>query len=333
MAAAPHTVVVIGASFGGLPIAHALLKDVFPTAGKPCKLVLINPSEEFYWKIGSPRSITRPDKLPMDKVLLNFLPTFSKYGAQFEFIKGKASQIDPATRTVSTDTGASVHYDQLVIASGTYFDNDLWSTARGTDALRNEVNSLHAALPNAQTVVVGGGGPAGVETAGELGEAYGGKKEIIIYSGAESLLSRLQNKKTGASSQAMLEKMGVKVIHNVLIKDVQKQGHQTVLTLSNGETKTVDVYIGATGDKPNSSYVPKAWLNERGKVLTDPNTLRVTAEGAQGVYCCGSVGSYSDGSILDTKLAYTAAVESVKLDMAGTSKLNPIPTGHRERSH
>lgn len=324
---APHTVVVVGASYGGLPVAHALLKDVLPASGKEYKLVLINPSEEFYWKVGAPRAITRPEMLPMDKALLNFLPTFQKYGDKFQFIKGKVTAIEPDSRNVDVNTGDKIHYDQLVIASGTYFDNDLWSTSRGTDALRQEVQDLHKRLPSAQSILIGGGGPCGVETAGELGEAYGGKKEIILLSGGSRLLNRTHNQAPSKLSQQMLEKMGVTVTHNVLVKSTTKEGDKNIVTLSNGETKTVDVYIGAAGDKPNTSFVPKDWLNERGQVKTDANTLRVDVPGVTGVYCVGSVASYSDGSILDTKLAYTAAVESVKLDLNGESEwdANPVP--------
>lgn len=315
---AAHTIIVIGASYGGLPVAHSLLKDVLPTAGKDYKLVLINPSEEFYWKVGAPRAITRPDMLPMDKALLNFLPTFSKYGDKFQFIKGKVTALDPTNKTIEVNTGDKISYNQVVIASGTYFDNDIWSTSRGTEALRNEVRDLHTRLPNAQTIMIAGGGPCGVETAGELGEAYGGKKEIILLSGGDRLLGRLKNQAPSKLSQQYLEKMGVTVTHKVQVKSTTKEGDKTLVTLSNGEAKTVDVYIGAVGDKPNSAFVPKEWLTERGQIKTDPNTLRV--EGAPGVYCVGSVASYSDGSILDTKLAYKAVVESVKLDLNGESK-------------
>lgn len=320
-----HTVVVIGASYGGLPVAHGILKDVLPACGKDYKLILINPSEEFFWKVGAPRAVTRPDMLPLEKALLNFLPTFQQYGDKFQFIKGKATGIEPTARTVTINTGDSVHYDQLVIASGTIFDNDLWSTARGSEALVAEVKDLQARLPNASSILIAGGGPTGVETAGELGEAYGGKKEITLLSGGERLLSRLQNQKPSQSAQDMLEKMGVTVVHQVQVKSAKKEGDKTVLTLSNGETRTVDVYIGAAGDKPCSSFVPKTWLDERNKVKTDGNTLRVTAPESTGVYCVGSVASYSDGSILDTKLAYKACIESVKLDLSGAGKSPALP--------
>lgn len=306
-------------------MAHALLKDVLPTSGKDYKLVLVNPSEEFYWKVGAPRAIIRPEKLSMDKALLNFLPTFEKYEDKFQFIKGKVTSIEPASKTVEVNTGDKIRYDQVVIASGTYFDNDLWSTSRGTDALKQEVSDLHNRLPSAESIMIGGGGPCGVETAGELGEAYGGKKEIILLSGADRLLHKPRNQAPSKLSQQMLEKMGVTVTHKVRVQSVTKEGEKTVVTLDNGETKTVDIYIGAVGDKPNNSFVPKDWLDEKGRVKTEANTLRVNVPGVTGAYCVGSVASYSDGSILDTKLAYTAAVESVKLDLNGESKWNVEP--------
>lgn len=321
-----HTIVVIGASYGGLPVAHSLLKDVLPTSGKEYKLVLINPSEEFYWKVGAPRTITRPDMLPLEKALLNFLPTFEKYGDKFQFIKGKVTALEPASRTVEVNTGDKIHYDQVVIASGTIFENDIWSTSRGTQALKDQVADLHNRIPNAQTILIAGGGPCGVETAGELGEAYGGKKEIILLSGGDRLLSRLQNQGPSKISQQMLEKMGVTVTHNVQVKSASKEGEKFVVAFNNGESKTVDVYISAVGDKPNSSFVPKDWLTERGQIKTDGNTLRVDVPGVEGVYCVGTVASYSDGSIMDTKMAYKAAVASVKADLPGTSKSTDFAT-------
>lgn len=316
---ATHTIVVIGASFGGLPVAHALLKDVLPTSGKDYKLVLINPTEEFYWKVGAPRAITRPDMLPLDKALLNFLPSFEKYGDKFQFIKGKATALEPASKTVEVNTGDRIQYDQVVIATGTIFENDIWSTSRGSQVLREQVADLHKRLPGAQSILIAGGGPCGVETAGELGEAFGGKKEITLLSGGERLLSRLQNQKPSHISQQMLEKMGVTVTHNIQVKSSVKEGEKFVITLSNGETKTVDVYISAVGDKPNSSFVPKDWLNERSQIKTDANTLRLDVPGVEGVYCVGAVASYSDGSIMDTKMGYKAAVASVKADLPGTN--------------
>jgi len=89
------------------------------------------------------------------------------------------------------------------------------------------------------------------------------------------------------------------------------------LKLSNGETKTVDVYIEAIGDKPSTKFVPQEWLDENQRVKTDAHTLRLDVPGVEGVYCIGSAASYSDGSVLDIKFAKPAILESIKLDLQG----------------
>lgn len=69
-----------------------------------------------------------------------------------------------------------VKYDSLIIASGTSFTSPLWSVSAGSERLSAALRDFHEHLPGSSSVLVAGGGPAGVETAGELGETYGGKK-------------------------------------------------------------------------------------------------------------------------------------------------------------
>lgn len=326
---AAHQIVIIGASFGGLGVAQGLLKTVLPEVSQggkqKYKVIQISPNDEFFWKIGAPRVIANPTSLPLDKALVPIAPHFKNYTTeQYEFIKAYATSIDPASKTVHTSTSAAVHYDSLVIASGTSFATHLWTVSDGSEPLKAALEEVHKRLPGAQSVLVAGGGAAGVETAGELGEVYGKKKEITLVSGAASLLPRLQNKKMGQDAQSRLERMGVKVINGgVKVVEHTKADGKDVLKMSNGETKTVDVYIEATGDKANTKFVPQEWLNDRQQVKTDPQTLRLDVAGVTGVYCFGSVGSYSDGSVMDIKFAKPAILETLKLDLqgAGTSCL------------
>ncbi|KAL2426630.1 Oxidoreductase phnG [Exophiala dermatitidis] len=317
-----HNIVIIGASFGGLGVAQGLLKQVIPTLpkDKSYKVTQIAPNDEFFWKIGAPRVIVNPNALPLDKALIPIAPYFKDYKPeQYEFIKAYVTSIDPSTKTVHTSTSAAVPYDSLVIASGTTFSTHLWSVSDGSEPLKEAIKEIHARLPNAQTILVAGGGAAGVETAGELGEVYGKKKEITLLSGAASLLPRLHNKKMGQDAQARLEKLGVKVINDGIrvVEHTRQDDGKEVLKLSNGETKTVDVYIEATGDRANTKFVPQEWLDDKGRVKTDPATLRLDVPGVTGVYCIGSVGSYSDGAVLDVKFAKGALLESIKLDLQG----------------
>jgi len=318
-----HIIVIIGASFGGLSVAHGLLKNVLPqvsNGGKQSyKVVQIAPNEEFYWKIGAPRVIGNSQSLPLEKALIPIAPGFKSYSKeQYEFIKAYVTSIDASSRTVHTSTSAAVHYDSLVIASGTTFSSPLWTVTDGSEALKEAISEIHQKLPGAESILIAGGGAAGVETAGELGEVYGNKKNITLLSGSTSVLSRLQNKKMGQDAQSRLEKMGVKVLNNSLrvVEHTSANGKE-VLKLSNGETRTVDVYIEATGDKPNSKFVPQEWLDNSQRVKTDPQTLRLDVSGVSGVYCIGTVASYSDGTVMDVKFAMPAILESIKLDLQG----------------
>jgi apoptosis-inducing factor 2 len=322
---ATHSIVVIGASFAGLGAAQHLLKDVIPQVSNggnnAYKVVQIAPNDEFFWKIGAPRVIGNPKSLPLEKALIPIAPGFKQYSKeQYEFIKAYVTSIEPASRTVHTSTSQSIHYDSLIISSGTKFtsQDNIWSVADGVEPLKEAIHKLHEKIPAAQSILIAGGGPAGIETAGELGEIYGGQKEITILSGTTSLLPRISNKAAGRDAQSRLEKMGLKVINdNVRVTEETTEGGKYVLKLSNGESKTVDVYINATGDKPNASFVPPEWLNENGQIKTNPNTLRLDVPGAEGIYVYGSVGSYSNGSIFDIKFAQGALLETIKLDLQG----------------
>ena len=320
---AAHQIVIIGASFGGIPTAHGLLKDILPqleaNGKQKYKVVMISPSTEFFWKIGAPRAIVNPKALPIEKVLVPIADGFRSYSKdKFEFVQAYVNSIDPATQTIQTSLSTSIHYDSLVIASGTSFESPLWHLSNGSEPLAAAMKELHERLPKASSVLVVGGGPAGVETAGELGETYGGKKEITIVSGADRLLPRLRNANVGNDAEHRLTKMGVKVINGgVKVTSTATEGNKTIVKLSNGNDMLVDVYIGATGDKPNNKFVPQAWLNAKGYVKTDPHTLRLDVPEVNNVYCFGSVASYSNGSVLDTKFALKPLLESIRLDLLG----------------
>ena len=130
---------------------------------------------------------------------------------------------------------------------------------------------------------------------GEINSVYP-KLDLTILSGASRLLPRL-TPKNGATAEKMLASKGVKAVHDVKVESTQKSGSQTIIKLSDGTTKTVDIYIDATGSRPNSGYLPKDWLNEKGYVKTeDIKTLRTPIHG---VYAIGDVASYSTGGVLD----------------------------------
>lgn len=331
-----HNVVVIGGSFAGLPVAHTVLKNVIPTLGssQSYKVFIISPNAEFYWKVGAPRAIANPKALPEDKAFVNIAEGFKKYDkSQFEHIKAFATSIDPSNQTISYSDSlkgaatSTLHYDSLILASGTSFKDPIWSVQQGEAATKQALREIHAQLEKAETIVIAGGGAAGVETAGELGSLYGKSKKVTLLSGAPQLLPRLQNPAVGKDAQAKLEKMGVEVVHNLRIESSTKDNSgRSTLRMDDGTERVVDVQLDATGDAPNSTFIPKEWLNEKGFVKTDTSTLRADIPGVKNVYVLGSIGSYSKGGIPEILFGFKVVCESIRIDLAGESK--PFSTFH-----
>ena len=157
---------------------------------------------------------------------------------------------------------------------------------------------------------------------GEIGTLYP-KPEKTILSGAAHLLPRLRPA-IGADAESKLAYLGVKTIHNVKVRSTSRTSSgKILLELSDNTTKTVDVYIDATGGRPNSSFLPSTWLNERGYVETDPQTMRVTP--TTGVYAIGDVASYSNGAYLDMAEAVRPLCSSLVIDQSDAKSGKPIP--------
>ncbi len=114
--------------------------------------------------------------------------------------------------------------------------------------------------------------------------------------------------------------MGVTTIHNAKVTSTTPAANagKTTVTLSDNTTKTVDVYIDATGGRPNSSFLPSAWLNEKGYVLTDPKTLRSPT--AANIYAVGDVASYSAGSAMDATDPIRPLCSSILADLSPDPK-------------
>ena len=76
------------------------------------------------------------------------------------------------------------NYDVLVIATGSRpGSKGPWKTSlKGHEETLRELHELHEEVGRAKSIVIGGGGATGAETAAELAFEYGAKKEITIVS-------------------------------------------------------------------------------------------------------------------------------------------------------
>lgn len=176
---AVHNILIIGANFGGIGAAHYLLRHTIPILeskdqSTTYKVTLISPSTHFFWKIGAPRTLASPDLLPISKAFALIEDGFKDYPSdRFELVLGSATSLNESLKNVTIDPLApssttSVSYSTLIIATGTKSTSALW-TLHGSHTKSIEAfEALHKSLPEASSILIAGGGPAGTETAGRL---------------------------------------------------------------------------------------------------------------------------------------------------------------------
>jgi len=343
------TILVVGAGYAGLSAAHYTLKHIIPALpnkGEGYSLTLVDPSDEFFARPAAPRAVVSDKLLSNKSCFLDFQSHFKQYGpGKFLFIKGKATALDHTARTVtvakSSGEPETVAYYALIIATGTLSASPLLGLHKDAEFVKDSWKAFQAAVPKAKSIVIAGGGPAGIETAGELGDFLNGKAGLfqsklenpkcnITVVCADSKILPVLRPAIAAQAEKYLAKVGVTVIKNVRVESVSPEGageedgttgdlskitQAAKVKLSNGETMDADIYLPATGLRPNASWLPKELLSEAGYVDTDATTLRVDKAGPR-VYAIGDVGSYSRGGIMDLLYdAFPVLATNVKRDL------------------
>ncbi|MCJ1245544.1 hypothetical protein MMC30_002748 [Trapelia coarctata] len=347
---APHEIVVLGGNFGGVGAAHYLLRHTIPSLqrvyqSRTYHVTLVTPNTHLFFKIGSPRALINSTLIPEAKILRPLTDGFTTYtSSQFSLVQATATSLNPSQRTVTVTPTTNeataphdLHYDSLLISTGTTSTSPLWTLHTDQSLTTAALKSMHALLPTVKTVLIAGGGPVGVETAGEIAAAYPACK-ITLLSGGTSLLGRVKPA-TGARAEAYLEHtMHVEVLHNVRVVKASEPpavaaseatngttptSSPTTVTLSDGSSRTVDLYIDATGGAPNSQFLPADWLDASKRVVTHDAYFRVRGSGADdvaGMYVLGDIVAGSNNSAMELDAMVPTVCSSVAVDIAAAAK-------------
>ena len=179
-----------------------------------------------------------------------------------------------------------------------------------------------------------GGGPTGVEAAGELGEYLNGrvgwfgsksnrgtKVEIMLVTAGERILPILRHA-LARKAEVLLEKVGVTVVKNSRVVKVEpedaglegKVDSPVKVTLQDGTVVAADLYVPATGTKPNTLFLAPELLMKDERVHTNPETLRVEKAGAR-VYALGDVSSAGRPAVHNILEAVPVLCGNLKRDL------------------
>ncbi|KAE8135336.1 hypothetical protein BDV38DRAFT_272862 [Aspergillus pseudotamarii] len=233
----------------------------------------------------------------------------------FRFLHGTVTQLDHTGRNVTVsfpanDTTDTIDFHALVIATGASTPSPLLGLNHDVGDLRENWIAFRKALSTAKSILISGGGPAGVETAGELGEYLNGrawwfhsqlanpKVPITVVTSGPQILPLLRPSLASLAEQ-YLAQVGVTVIKSARVQNVAPTADskdaltaKTTVTLEDGQALGADLYIPATGTRANAGFIDRSLLTPDGRVDTNPSTLRVDKAGPR-VYAIGDVSSWA----------------------------------------
>ncbi|CAI7598319.1 unnamed protein product [Penicillium pancosmium] len=310
-------ILILGGSYGGISTAHYLLKNVIPS---------LSGASQY--------------EVTLDKLFVDISSMFNKYpDGRFRFLHGKAAAVDHTKRVASVKLPSGkeeeIEYHALIIATGASTPSPALGLNNDVQQLRSSWAAIRKALPTAKSIVIAGGGPAGVETAGELGEYLNGvprwissrsnppKVDIKIVTSTANILPVLRSE-IAQTAEKYLANVGVTVIKNVRVKKIEPSNSgedknaqiavPTTVTLDNGQILEADLYIPATGTTPNTGFLDETLLASDGRVETNKSTLRVEKAGMR-VYAIGDAASFARPTVHSIFKAVPVLCANIKRDL------------------
>ncbi|KAG6630773.1 ferroptosis suppressor protein 1-like [Carya illinoinensis] len=296
---AKKRVVVVGGGAGGSVVAHSLqsVADV----------VLIDQKEYFEIPWASLRSMVEPSFA--ERSVINH----SDYLPNVQIITSAATNI--TDKEVTTAEGNTVAYDYLVIATG-----HSESLPRSKAERLNEYRADFEKIESANSVLIVGGGPTGVELAGEIAVDFPGKKVTLVHRGTR-LLEFIGPKASRRALDWLVAKKVEVILNQSVNLDFSSDG---IFQTSAGETITADCHFVCTGKPVGSSWIKETILRDsldiHGRLMVDKH-LRV--RGRNKIFAVGDITDVKElrqGYLAQSHAQVTA--KNIKKLMMGGSESN-----------
>ena len=292
----------------------------------PCEITAISPKPALVSGQELGTRLADPDLWKQ-----NYLFTYDRYRAldKVSVLHGKLSAMDvvakTATASLADGSTQTLPYDALVIATGT--SNGFWRTP-DIEELADIVQGIDdraAALSEAETLAVIGGGPSGVSVASNLKLAYPQKHVHLFCSRDLPLPDYHPDTRKRAASK--LAEQGVVMHYNHRAKlpdDVVGElafssGASDPVTFSSGqESFAADCIIWTVGScHPNNDGIPENCLTETGFVEVDAY-LRVP--NADGVFAIGDIAATDPHRSSARNAGFYQAAKNVDAYLRGTPR-------------
>jgi 3-phenylpropionate/trans-cinnamate dioxygenase ferredoxin reductase subunit len=205
----------------------------------------------------------------------------------------RASTLDPATRTVTTEVGDQLRYGGVLLATGAkpirlgLPGEEL----EGVYYLRTVEDSerLRAAISRAETMVVIGGGFIGAEVAASATQM---DTRVTLLELAETLWTRAVGPEMGRFFEEFLRDRGVHVRTRTGAERLEGDGGVEAVVLPDGSRLPADVVVIGVGVRPDVELAERAGLPVDNGILVDEHLRAAGPRAPQGelrIWAAGDV--------------------------------------------
>ncbi|MDL9979971.1 nitrite reductase large subunit NirB [Microbacterium sp. ASV49] len=269
----PAHVVVVGAGM----VAHRFVESLLSRSDGSWRVTVVGEEGRHpYDRVGltSFFSGSTADELTLERSVLD--------DPRVRFLSGDpVTRIDRSARRVTTRTGTSVGYDQLVLATGSYaarlavegFGLEgcfVYRTLDDVERLRAFVERRAEQLARPLTGTVVGGGLLGLEAAGAL---QGLRVASTVIQASDRLMSAQLDLPAGDALRRLIESRGIGVRTGAITTrlDPDRTGQVTGLEFRDGTYARTDVVVFTVGVRPRDELARASGLDvdPRGGVLID----------------------------------------------------------------
>eukprot|EP00834_Sanchytrium_tribonematis_P005926 NODE_395_length_8134_cov_0.767393.p1 type:complete len:420 gc:universal NODE_395_length_8134_cov_0.767393:6194-4935(-) len=262
----PSQIVIIGSGIGAI---HTIqyLKSLFKSL--QVEITMITKQDSIYFNLASIKGII--DSQFHSKL---FIP-YTQLSTHLTVIHDTVISVNPNEKFIKTNHHF-IHYDMLVIASGCAYPSPLklhLNQHAGMDVL----HQITTAIKLANSIIIVGGGPSGIELCHEIATDYPDKHITLIHSGSQ-LVPGPYKPQFHHKLRANLHKKQVNVILNQRVTNLRHhipnpmdKGWQTgdLQIKTSQNTYNCDLLMDCTGNlHPNSQFMPINTLDSNGYIQT-----------------------------------------------------------------
>ncbi|WP_380284681.1 NAD(P)/FAD-dependent oxidoreductase [Kitasatospora purpeofusca] len=311
-----RTVVVVGGGYGGSAVAKALDAEA--------DVVLIDPRDAFVNSAGSLRALARPDWA--GAIFFGYETLL----ARGEVIRDRVVSADPGGVTLAS--GRRVEADYLVLATGSSYAYPAKPVADSRAEALDQLRATHKELAGADRVLITGGGPVGLELAGEIKEVWP-QKQVTVVDPADRLVPALlpelrEELHRQLDALGVIVRLGTRLAADPAVAP-GRAGTFTV-ALESGEELTADLWFRAHGVRINSDYLADGRLVER----TAQGQVRVGAtlalDAHPHVYAVGDLTAIEEPKMAGVALQHAeVAVRNIAAQLRG----EPAEAHYRPSAH